>query len=73
MRSSRIPWPGDESEERWNLAWKAIKKVSSPQLLYVDYVMCQLYMFHILIKFQKCVLWFGASKLGEKGFVASLF
>eukprot|EP00257_Ricinus_communis_P020529 XP_015579774.1 LOW QUALITY PROTEIN: alpha-glucan water dikinase 2 [Ricinus communis] len=27
MRSSRLPWPGDESEERWNHAWKAIKKV----------------------------------------------
>ncbi|XP_065880881.1 alpha-glucan water dikinase 2 isoform X2 [Euphorbia lathyris] len=27
IRSSRIPWPGDESEERWNHAWQAIKKV----------------------------------------------
>ncbi|KAJ9187005.1 hypothetical protein P3X46_002505 [Hevea brasiliensis] len=27
MRSSRIPWPGDEGEERWNRAWQAIKKI----------------------------------------------
>lgn len=27
MKSSRIPWPGDEGEERWNHAWQAIKKV----------------------------------------------
>ncbi|XP_042987360.1 alpha-glucan water dikinase 2 isoform X2 [Carya illinoinensis] len=27
MRSSRMPWPGDEGEERWNHAWQAIKKV----------------------------------------------
>ncbi|KAK2659965.1 hypothetical protein Ddye_006498 [Dipteronia dyeriana] len=27
MRSSGIPWPGDEGERRWNLAWRAIKKV----------------------------------------------
>lgn len=28
MRSSGIPWPGDEGDERWNHAWQAIKKVS---------------------------------------------
>ncbi|XP_008219224.1 PREDICTED: alpha-glucan water dikinase 2 isoform X1 [Prunus mume] len=27
MRSSGIPWPGDEGDERWNHAWQAIKKV----------------------------------------------
>ncbi|KAF5194960.1 Alpha-glucan water dikinase protein [Thalictrum thalictroides] len=27
MKSSRIPWPGDEGEERWNQGWQAIKKV----------------------------------------------
>lgn len=27
MKTSRIPWPGDEGEERWNQAWLAIKKV----------------------------------------------
>ncbi|XP_058221944.1 alpha-glucan water dikinase 2 isoform X3 [Rhododendron vialii] len=27
MKTSRIPWPGDEGEERWSQAWLAIKKV----------------------------------------------
>lgn len=27
IRSSRLPWPGDEGNERWNHAWQAIKKV----------------------------------------------
>ncbi|PQQ00283.1 alpha-glucan water dikinase 2 isoform X2 [Prunus yedoensis var. nudiflora] len=27
MRSSGIPWPGDDGDERWNHAWQAIKKV----------------------------------------------
>ncbi|WZZ68349.1 hypothetical protein YC2023_079719 [Brassica napus] len=27
MRSSDMPWPGDESEQRWEQAWSAIKKV----------------------------------------------
>ncbi|PRQ20992.1 putative alpha-glucan, water dikinase [Rosa chinensis] len=27
MKSSRIPWPGDEGDEMWNQAWCAIKKV----------------------------------------------
>lgn len=27
MKTSRIPWPGDEGEERWNQAWLSIKKV----------------------------------------------
>ncbi|KAJ0085762.1 hypothetical protein Patl1_08692 [Pistacia atlantica] len=27
MRSAGMPWPGDQGEERWNLAWQAIKKV----------------------------------------------
>jgi hypothetical protein len=27
MRSSGMPWPGDGGEQRWNLAWRAIKKV----------------------------------------------
>ncbi|PRQ20966.1 putative alpha-glucan, water dikinase [Rosa chinensis] len=25
--TSRIPWPGDEGDERWNQAWCEIKKV----------------------------------------------
>lgn len=28
MKSSKLCWPGDEGEERWNQAWQAIKKVS---------------------------------------------
>ncbi|XP_044491919.1 alpha-glucan water dikinase, chloroplastic isoform X2 [Mangifera indica] len=27
MRSSGMPWPGDEGEQRWEQAWMAIKKV----------------------------------------------
>ncbi|KAL6297180.1 hypothetical protein ACE6H2_005322 [Prunus campanulata] len=27
MRSSGIPWPGDDGDERWTHAWQAIKKV----------------------------------------------
>ncbi|OIV93844.1 hypothetical protein TanjilG_13859 [Lupinus angustifolius] len=27
MKSSGMPWPGDDGEQRWEQAWKAIKKV----------------------------------------------
>ncbi|KAF7809324.1 alpha-glucan water dikinase, chloroplastic [Senna tora] len=27
MKSSGMPWPGDEGEKRWEQAWRAIKKV----------------------------------------------
>jgi alpha-glucan,water dikinase len=27
MKGSGMPWPGDEGEQRWGQAWKAIKKV----------------------------------------------
>lgn len=27
MKSSGMPWPGDEGEQRWEQAWMAIKKV----------------------------------------------
>lgn len=27
MKNSGMPWPGDEGEQRWEQAWKAIKKV----------------------------------------------
>ncbi|XP_038973622.1 alpha-glucan water dikinase 2 [Phoenix dactylifera] len=30
MRSSKLCWPGDEGEERWNQAWQAIKKEACP-------------------------------------------
>ncbi|MCI38475.1 alpha-glucan water dikinase chloroplastic-like, partial [Trifolium medium] len=26
MKGSGMPWPGDEGEQRWGQAWKAIKK-----------------------------------------------
>jgi hypothetical protein len=29
MKSSDMPWPGDEGEQRWEQAWAAIKKVKS--------------------------------------------
>ncbi|KAG8654882.1 hypothetical protein MANES_05G189000v8 [Manihot esculenta] len=41
MRSSRIPWPGDESEERWNRAWQAIKKVWASKWNERAYVSCR--------------------------------
>lgn len=27
MKGARMPWPGDEGENRWHRAWQAIKKV----------------------------------------------
>lgn len=27
MQASGMPWPGDEGEDRWELAWMAIKRV----------------------------------------------
>lgn len=27
MKSSGMPWPGDEGEKRWEQAWRAIKRV----------------------------------------------
>lgn len=27
FRSTKLPWPGDEGNERWSNAWQAIKKV----------------------------------------------
>lgn len=27
LKGSGMPWPGDESEERWTQAWTAIKRV----------------------------------------------
>ncbi|XP_057975075.1 alpha-glucan water dikinase 2 isoform X2 [Malania oleifera] len=41
MRSSRIPWPGDEGEERWNCAWQAIKKVWASKWNERAYVCCK--------------------------------
>ncbi|KAJ4701488.1 Alpha-glucan water dikinase [Melia azedarach] len=41
MRSSRMPWPGDESEERWNLAWRAIKKVWASKWNERAYLSCR--------------------------------
>lgn len=41
MKSSRIPWPGDEGEERWNQAWQAIKKVWASKWNQRAYVSCR--------------------------------
>ncbi|KAA8528379.1 hypothetical protein F0562_035734 [Nyssa sinensis] len=41
MKSSRIPWPGDEGEERWNQAWQAIKKVWASKWNERAYISCR--------------------------------
>lgn len=41
LRSSRIPWPGDDGEERWNLAWQAIKKVWASKWNERAYISCK--------------------------------
>ncbi|XP_030934954.1 alpha-glucan water dikinase 2 isoform X1 [Quercus lobata] len=41
MRSSRMPWPGDEGEERWHYAWQAIKKVWASKWNERAYVSCK--------------------------------
>ncbi|KAH7567630.1 hypothetical protein JRO89_XS07G0108200 [Xanthoceras sorbifolium] len=41
MRSSGMPWPGDEGEERWNLAWRAIKKVWASKWNERAYLSCR--------------------------------
>ncbi|KAK7858548.1 alpha-glucan water dikinase 2, partial [Quercus suber] len=41
MRSSRMPWPGDEGEERWHHAWQAIKKVWASKWNERAYVSCK--------------------------------
>ncbi|XP_038976384.1 alpha-glucan water dikinase 1, chloroplastic-like isoform X2 [Phoenix dactylifera] len=41
MRSSKLCWPGDEGEERWNQAWQAIKKVWASKWNERAYVSCR--------------------------------
>lgn len=41
MRSSRMPWPGDEGEERWHHAWQAIKKVWASKWNERAYISCK--------------------------------
>ncbi|CAN1825825.1 Alpha-glucan water dikinase 2 [Linum perenne] len=41
MRTSRIPWPGDQSEERWNRAWQAIKRVWGSKWNERAYISCR--------------------------------
>ncbi|KAF9608229.1 hypothetical protein IFM89_008184 [Coptis chinensis] len=41
MRHSRIPWPGDEGEERWNQGWQAIKKVWASKWNQRAYISCR--------------------------------
>ncbi|KAL5705472.1 alpha-glucan, water dikinase [Ranunculus cassubicifolius] len=41
LKSSGIPWPGDEGEERWNQAWQAIKKVWASKWNQRAYISCR--------------------------------
>ncbi|XP_042494835.1 alpha-glucan water dikinase 2-like [Macadamia integrifolia] len=41
MKSLRIPWPGDEGQERWKQAWQAIKKVSASKWNERAYISCR--------------------------------
>ncbi|KAI3950212.1 hypothetical protein MKW92_044526 [Papaver armeniacum] len=41
MKSSRMPWPGDEGQERWNKAWQATKKVWASKWNERAYVSCR--------------------------------
>ncbi|OMO57553.1 Pyruvate phosphate dikinase, PEP/pyruvate-binding protein [Corchorus olitorius] len=41
MKSARMPWPGDESKQRWNNAWQAIKKVWASKWNERAYLSCR--------------------------------
>ncbi|KAK9163424.1 hypothetical protein Syun_004326 [Stephania yunnanensis] len=41
MRRSMIPWPGDESEDRWTNGWQAIKKVWASKWNQRAYISCR--------------------------------
>ncbi|XP_077218318.1 phosphoglucan, water dikinase isoform X2 [Tasmannia lanceolata] len=41
MKSSKIAWPGDEGDERWNQAWQAIKKVWASKWNERAYISCR--------------------------------
>ncbi|XP_064939087.1 alpha-glucan water dikinase 2-like isoform X6 [Musa acuminata AAA Group] len=41
MKKSFLYWPGDESEERWNQAWQAIKKVWASKWNERAYLSCR--------------------------------
>ncbi|RDY04427.1 Alpha-glucan water dikinase 2, partial [Mucuna pruriens] len=41
IRSSRLPWPGDEGNERWSYAWQAIKKVWASKWNERAFLSCQ--------------------------------
>lgn len=41
MKNSRLCWPGDEGEERWNQAWQAIKKVWASKWNERAYISCR--------------------------------
>ncbi|XXG55807.1 hypothetical protein AAC387_Pa03g3394 [Persea americana] len=41
MKTSKIPWPGDEGEERWNKAWHAIKRVWASKWNERAYISCR--------------------------------
>ncbi|XP_072989475.1 alpha-glucan water dikinase 2 isoform X1 [Typha latifolia] len=41
MKSSKLSWPGDEGEGRWNQAWQAIKKVWASKWNERAYISCR--------------------------------
>ncbi|TKY74420.1 Alpha-glucan water dikinase 2 [Spatholobus suberectus] len=41
IRSSKLPWPGDEGNERWSYAWQAIKKVWASKWNERAFLSCQ--------------------------------
>ncbi|OVA15252.1 Pyruvate phosphate dikinase [Macleaya cordata] len=41
MKSSRMPWPGDDGEDRWKQGWQAIKKVWASKWNERAYVSCR--------------------------------
>ncbi|OIW14562.1 hypothetical protein TanjilG_14948 [Lupinus angustifolius] len=41
FRSSRLPWPSDEGNEKWNLAWQSIKKVWASKWNERAFLSCQ--------------------------------
>jgi hypothetical protein len=57
MKGSGMPWPGDEGEQRWGQAWKAIKKV---RLLSYTLFWC-LFQVYIMLKNKKFLLYIWAT------------
>lgn len=66
MKSSDMPWPGDEGEKRWEQAWAAIKKVKSWCKMHCCLTWtCQI----SLTKLRKSQVW--ASKWNERAYFST--